>query len=221
MQIRKACRKIWFQESLIVLLPFFLILSCAKPGVYHRVKRGQTLYRISLTYKVPLDEIVDHNKIDDPFSIRTGQRIFIPGAARPLHVPVVKPPSAKKNKILIKPVKGTITGRYRERRRRHYHKGIDIAAPLGSSVVAALSGRVIYAGSGFSGYGKTVMIDHQNGYLTLYSHLKKILTRVGRVVRQNEVIGKVGKTGRATGPHLHFEVRHNEKLVNPLDYMIL
>lgn len=221
MQIRKARGKIRLQEYLILLLSLSAILSCAKAGVYHRVKSGQTLYRISLTYKVPMDEIITYNKIDDPFSIREGQRIFIPGAARLIDVPVIKPPVSGRKRIFIKPVNGTITGRFGERRSRHYHKGIDIGASAGSPVVAALSGKVIYTGSGFSGYGKTVMIDHQNGFLTLYSHLKKILTKAGRRVRQREIIGKVGKTGRATGPHLHFEVRRNEKLVNPLDYMLL
>ncbi len=118
-------------------------------------------------------------------------------------------------------MRGTITGRFGERRRRHFHKGVDIAAPSGTLVVAALSGKVVYAGSGFSGYGKTVIIDHQNGFLSLYSHLRRILTKVGRMVRQRDVIGKVGKTGRATGPHLHFEIRHDERLVNPLEFMIL
>lgn len=221
MQIRKTRREIWFQRQLILFISFLLIVSCAQPGVYHRVKRGQTLYRISVTYNVPLGKIVSYNDIDDPFDIKAGQRIFIPGAVKHLDVPIVKPPVSVKKKIFIKPVSGTITGRFGERRSRHHHKGIDIAAPSGSPVMAALSGKVIYAGSGYSGYGKTVIIDHQNGYMTLYSHLKKILTKVGNSVRQRERIGKVGKTGRATGPHLHFEVRHNEKLVNPVDYLLL
>jgi murein DD-endopeptidase MepM/ murein hydrolase activator NlpD len=86
-------------------------------------------------------------------------------------------------------------------------------------VIAANSGKIIYTGSGFSGYGRMVLIDHQNGFITLYAHLRSINTRRGRVVRKGEIIGKVGTSGRATGPHLHFEVRYHEKLVNPLRYM--
>ncbi|NIS73731.1 MAG: peptidoglycan DD-metalloendopeptidase family protein [Deltaproteobacteria bacterium] len=221
MQIRKAGWKIRFQTTLIIFACALLGSSCAERGVYHRVRKGQTLYRISLTYRVPMNELVAHNGIEDPFDIKTGQRIFIPGATKILHVPVITPSSVAKKRIFIKPVRGTITGRFGERRRRHFHKGVDIAAPSGTLVVAALSGKVVYAGSGFSGYGKTVIIDHQNGFLSLYSHLRRILTKVGRMVRQRDVIGKVGKTGRATGPHLHFEIRHDERLVNPLEFMIL
>lgn len=220
MQIRKAGWEIRFQAILILILGLFFLASCAERGVYHRVKRGQTLYRISLTYKVPLDTVIESNRIDDPFDIKVGQMIYIPGAKEVLDVPVIAPSYGRKDTIFIMPVIGKITARFWEKRRRHFHKGVDISAPSGTTVVAAHSGKVVYVGSGFSGYGKTVIIDHQNGYMSLYSHLKRIMTKAGRFVRQRDIIGKVGKTGRATGPHLHFEIRYNEKLVNPMDFMI-
>lgn len=220
MQIRKARREIWVRPVIAMFVFTGFFLSCAQKGVYHRVRKGQTLYRISLTYKVPLNTITRVNGIDDPFRIKEGELLFIPGASDVLHVPVIKPSAPDKNRIFVRPVHGKITGNFGEKRRRHYHKGVDIAAPRGTPVRAALSGKVVYAGSDYSGYGKTVIIDHQNGFMSLYSHLKKIVASEGKLVRQREIIGTVGKTGRATGPHLHFEIRYHEKLINPMRYMI-
>ncbi len=195
--------------------------GCGPSGVYHRVKRGQTLYRIARTYGVSLEELVEINDIEDPFLIKEGQEIFIPGASKVIDVPATAlPPVRKKGKIFIRPVSGRITGRFWEKRRRHRHKGIDIAAPYGTPVKAAASGKVIYSGSGLRGYGKTVIIDHQNGYITLYSHMSAILVDEGERVDRGEVIGKVGSTGRTTGSHLHFEVRMRDRLVDPLRYFV-
>lgn len=221
MQIRKTRREIWLRSVIALLVSGGLFLSCAQKGVYHRVRRGQTLYRISLTYRVPLNTLTEVNGIDDPFRIKEGELLFIPGASDVLHVPVIKPSAPDKKRIFVKPVHGKITGSFGEKRRRHFHKGVDIAAPAGTPVRAALSGRVVYAGSDYSGYGNTVIIDHQNGFISLYSHLKKIGASLGKPVRQRDVIGTVGNTGRATGPHLHFEIRYHEKLMDPLSYMIL
>lgn len=102
---------------------------------------------------------------------------------------------------------------------REMHPGIDIGAPSGSSIVAAGSGKVIYA-SRRGGYGNTVMIDHGNGVVTLYAHQREggIKVRVGERVSKGERIGTVGSTGYSTGPHLHFEVRVNGKPKNPRSY---
>jgi len=183
------------------------------------VRKGQTLYRIALTYRVSLDELVKYNDIDDPFMIRSGEKIFIPGAVAHKDVPVITPPRGVKRKIFIFPLRGKITGYFGAKRRGHRHKGLDIAAPRGTPVKVANSGRVAYSGAGFSGYGKMILVDHQNGFVTLYAHLQNILTHRGRLVRQGDVIGRVGDTGRATGPHLHFEIRYNDRLVNPLHYL--
>ncbi len=102
---------------------------------------------------------------------------------------------------------------------RRFHTGIDIAAPRKSRVVATAYGRVSYTGRDRGGYGKHVIIDHANGYQTLYAHLARIETKSGKRVKRGQVIGKLGKTGRATRPHLHYEVRRNGKSVNPRPYL--
>ncbi len=98
---------------------------------------------------------------------------------------------------------------------RSFHNGVDIAAPHGTLVGAAREGRVISTGW-MGGYGKTVVIRHDNGYKTLYGHLSRILVRPGQYVTSGKIIGRVGSTGFSTGPHLHFTLWHYEKLINPM-----
>jgi len=98
-----------------------------------------------------------------------------------------------------------------------FHHGLDIAAALGTPVVAAADGRVAYAGW-CGGYGIAVFIWHENGMETRYAHLSGTAVRQGAVVKAGDIIGYVGSTGKSTGPHLHFEVRVGGKAVNPIDF---
>ena len=98
------------------------------------------------------------------------------------------------------------------------HTGIDIAAPTGTPAVAIDNGKVIFAGNQ-SGYGKTLMIQHDDGKVTLYAHNSQLLASVGDRVQKGQVVTKIGSTGRSTGPHLHFEVRINGKHTNPMPYI--
>lgn len=107
------------------------------------------------------------------------------------------------------------------KKRKRPHKGIDLAAPRGSAVMSSHDGVVIYTGSGFKGYGKMVMIesvDARDGgnWATLYAHLDKILVYEGKKVKQGEVVGALGNTGRSSGPHLHFEIRRLNGPIDPL-----
>ena len=104
---------------------------------------------------------------------------------------------------------------------RHHrpHYGIDLAGPKGTPIYSAQDGVVIYTGSGFKGFGKMIMIEGKNGYATLYAHLSKIKVEEGQDVNVGTEIGAMGRTGRATGVHLHFEVRHDRDPVNPMDYL--
>ena len=98
------------------------------------------------------------------------------------------------------------------------HSGLDFKGPTGSNIYAAAQGTVSFAGWK-SGYGKTVEIDHGNGMMTRYAHMSRLGTAVGQVVNVGERIGALGSTGRSTGPHLHFEVRINDRAVNPRPFL--
>ena len=102
---------------------------------------------------------------------------------------------------------------------RRPHPGIDISANLGSPIVAAGAGRVEYAGSR-SGYGRMVEIDHGDGYVTRYAHLGRVRVRAGDRVSRGEVIGEVGRSGLTTGPNLHYEIRVDDRPVNPYRYLL-
>lgn len=103
-------------------------------------------------------------------------------------------------------------------KRRAFHAGIDFRAATGTDVRAAAKGKVIFVGRK-GGFGKMVQIDHGNGLVTRYAHLSRILVNLGDYVDPTAIIGKVGSTGRSTGPHLHYEIRHHGKAVNPSNYL--
>ena len=100
--------------------------------------------------------------------------------------------------------------------KRKPHLGIDLAAGKGTPILASRSGTVIYAGHEFHGYGRMVLIESGEGWAALYAHFDKILVVEGQKVRKGEVIGAMGRSGHATGVHLHFEIRHNRGPVDPL-----
>ncbi len=99
-----------------------------------------------------------------------------------------------------------------------FHSGIDITAPQGSKVRATADGVVVFAGW-YGDYGKTVIIRHPSGYLTLYGHLSKIDVKEGQRVKAGDVVGRVGSTGRSTGPHLHYEVIKDNKPIDPSKFL--
>ncbi|WP_340690589.1 M23 family metallopeptidase [Hydrogenobacter thermophilus] len=99
-----------------------------------------------------------------------------------------------------------------------FHSGIDIEAPIGSKVKATADGVVEFAGRYFD-YGKAVIIRHPSGYITLYGHLSQIDVKEGQKVKAGDIVGRVGSTGRSTGPHLHYEVIKDNRPINPLDFI--
>ncbi|HMY12189.1 MAG TPA: M23 family metallopeptidase [Turneriella sp.] len=122
-------------------------------------------------------------------------------------------------KAFIHPVDGRITSGFGVRRdpfteKHKFHKGIDIACSIGTPVVASAEGTVVFAGSK-KGFGNTIIVEHRNGYRTLYGHLSKYSVKAGTKVKQGQKIALSGMTGRATGPHLHFEVRRQGQPERP------
>ena len=98
------------------------------------------------------------------------------------------------------------------------HKGVDFAGKEGADIIATAAGVVSWAGDRF-GYGKLIEINHGKGLKTRYGHNKKILINAGDVVNKGQVIGRMGSTGRSTGPHVHYEILHNNKQINPINYV--
>ncbi len=117
------------------------------------------------------------------------------------------------------PVQGIITGLFGKWRGGHhyghYHAGVDIAAPVGTNIVVPIDGTVAFVGHK-GGYGRTLIIEHEDGIATLYGHTSEILVSEGEVVKKGQLVAKVGSSGHSTGPHLHYEVRMEGSPVSPL-----
>lgn len=118
---------------------------------------------------------------------------------------------------LLWPASGAVSSNFGPRGNAH-HDGIDIAAPEGTPVRAALDGTVVYVGS-LRGYGKVVILSHEDGLTTVYAHNSKNLVSDGARVRRGTVIASVGQTGRTTGPNLHFEVRKDNRARDPMVFL--
>jgi len=197
-------------------------------GVYHVVERHQTLYRICKTYRVDLKEVASLNRIADPSKIETGQRIFIPGAKKVLKVEIYiddvaaeqpeRANMAYKKLDFIWPVEGKISNPFEETESRR-HQGIDISSPLGTPIKASNAGKVIYSYNGIKGYGNLIILRHSEEYVTVYAHNQVNLVEEGAWAEKGQIIGRVGQTGNATGPHLHFEIRKNNKALDPLLFL--
>ena len=183
----------------------------------HTVKPGETLWSISKMYNVDLNSLAKANSITDTSAIEKGQVLTIPTAQRAPS----RPTSFKQAKTasFAWPVRGTIISRFGENTDGTVNKGMDIRANNGQDVVAAKAGRVVYCDSYFKGFGQTVIVDHMDGYQTVYSYNSDILVKVGDMVRQNEIIAKVGQSGRAQEPMLHFEIRSNGEPQDPIRYL--
>lgn len=201
-------------------------------GVLHKVKRGETIYSIAKKYGLdaaqaqgivnyPFNTFVN----DETFALAVGQDLVVPDGVMPKNdqlpasaIARVLTPNAgavSATGAFVWPTSGVITQRY-----KFYHKAVDIANHGGGNILAADAGKIVVAGwIDNSGYGNRIMIDHGNGYVTLYAHLSLIQVQVGQSVKRGDIIGQMGSTGRSTGTHLHFEVRRGGVLDDPLGYL--
>jgi murein DD-endopeptidase MepM/ murein hydrolase activator NlpD len=183
-------------------------------GIRHTVAKGETLASVSKKYKGDADEIAEYNGLEDG-KLTVGEVIIIPDG-QILPQPTASSASSARTSPLRNaggphldsyytwPVNGGVITQG-----LHGYNGVDIGASIGTGVLASANGVVIVArDSGWNGgYGSYVVIQHDNGTQTLYAHMSAVLVSVGDVVVMNQNIGRVGQTGKATGPHLHFEVR--------------
>jgi murein DD-endopeptidase MepM/ murein hydrolase activator NlpD len=199
-----------------------------RKGAYHVVERHQTLYRICKTYGVDIREVAKQNGITDVNRIQTGQRIFIPGAEKALpveiHIEDVVKETVEREKTALQrmdfiwPVEGKCVSFFEDEVRKR-HQGIDIASPPGVPIKASNSGWVLYSGNMIRGYGNLIILRHSDEFVTVYAHNQVNLVEEGMRVEKGQAIGKVGQTGRASGPHLHFEIRRNNKAVDPMPFL--
>jgi murein DD-endopeptidase MepM/ murein hydrolase activator NlpD len=151
-------------------------------------------------------------------SVKTLPQILHPAegsaAAKAAHTVGTAKETALPKVALIWPVQGEVSRSFAQNTTRR-HDGVDISAPRGTSIQAAADGEVIFSGWGPGGYGRIVILQHQAEVVTIYAHNHDNLVRLGQRVRQGEPIATVGQSGRATGNHLHFEVRHKAIPISP------
>lgn len=205
--------------------------STPDSGFYHTVRSGDTVYSIARRYGVTPVQVVRANGIRDVHAIPIGTRLWIPvdgrrpptGGGNGAGPPGAAPPAAREPLRpraplrLDWPVHGTITSGFGRRHGRS-HDGLDIAAKHGTPIRAAGPGKVIFAGR-LGAYGRMVVIKHEGTYRTVYAHARQLYVKKGQFVERGQRIATVGTSGNATGPHLHFEVRHRDHPVDPAPFL--
>ena len=196
-------------------------------GVVHKVKPGETIYSIAKKYKVDPQKIVNFpfNEFADldTFALRPGQILYVPDGV----IEEKKPSFVAKRRRVFKVQAGTQgSGRFiwpaSGRITQYpiwYHMALDIANRSAPNIIASDGGVVVVSTCLRYGYGCHVVIDHGNGYRTLYAHMSRLYVSVGQRVGKGQAIGKMGSTGRSTGTHVHFEIRRGRRLLNPLNYL--
>jgi murein DD-endopeptidase MepM/ murein hydrolase activator NlpD len=173
----------------------------------HRVRAGETLSGVARSYGFTHQYLACLNDIHDPHLIRVGQSITLPHR-----------PHQPDQLNLDWPLRQGVMSSHFGPRRGHCHDGIDIAAPPKTPVQAAASGRVIFSGR-MRGYGRVIIVQHNQVYSTVYAHHRRNLVSQGQWVKRGAIIGTVGRSGRSTGPHLHFEVRVRDVAHDPILYL--
>jgi LysM repeat protein len=223
----------WLESICFLCLTALLISGCAtapkkepvqppavpkaveKPkGIYHKVSKQESLWRIAKTYNVTLDDIIKANNIPNAAVIEENQLILIPGATEPRKVMVDRPEG--KVDEFIWPLRGRIVSYFNDAKGQHVNRGIDIAAAEGDEVKAARDGKVVLADY-LNGYGYTVIIDHQDGFYSVYAHVADLIVKLNDLVARGTTVGRLAKSGH--NAFLHFEVRKFDQANNPLYYL--
>jgi murein DD-endopeptidase MepM/ murein hydrolase activator NlpD len=182
------------------------------------VKVGQKLFIPGAKVVLPVEPYAplspsEKKKLEQ--SLQTGEPPSPPAEGSRERQDSEKPPWRGKELDVIWPIQGKINSPFGPRG-KGFHGGVDIGSPSYQEVKAAMDGEVILARHTQTGYGKVVILRHDQGFSTIYAHLNVIIAREGEAVRQGQSVGGVGSTGRSTGPHLHFELRHKGRPMDPL-----
>ncbi len=183
----------------------------------HVIVSGDTMSNLAEQYHVSMQDLIEANQDKNPEYLQLGDFLYIPETAITRIAQTEPSRGGYLTSTMIWPIEGKITSSYGWRK-SGFHHGLDIAAQLGTKIHAAEEGTVSFAGYK-SIYGRTVIIDHLNGKQTLYAHAQGICVAKGDKVYRGQVIAAVGMTGNTTGPHVHFEVRQEGKVKNPLSYL--
>lgn len=222
----------------VAALVWVAALGCAsypKHGTQHLLRPGENLYRLSRYYDVPVRDIRRANGIRNVTEVRAGRKLFIPGARKSqpggsLALASVAtmpgPPKTDLRELAQReadlsftwPVSGAVSSRFGQRNGRP-HEGIDIPARKGTRIRAAEAGRVIHSGANLGAYGRVVIIKHAGRYQTVYAHNRRNLVRKGEFVEKGQTIAEVGKSGNASGAHVHFEIRRDRRPLDPSRYL--
>lgn len=187
--------------------------------ITYTVQRGDTLSDLAFAYGTTVNQIMRRNGLADPHQLFVGQRLIIPIISQ-----MTFAGTPRRAQVSFSwPLQGRISSGYGWRnhpinRMRHFHAGLDIAAPYGTPIKAAAAGKVVSAGN-MGAYGLGVVIDHGSGYTSWYGHCSKLLVRVGDNVKSGQQIALVGSTGKSTGPHLDFRIKIGEYPINPLEVL--
>jgi murein DD-endopeptidase MepM/ murein hydrolase activator NlpD len=206
---------------LIILITFTYSCTTMKSGHYVQLKETDSLESLAREFNISKEKIAEQN---EGKSFKPGEWIFIP-LKRGILGNEIESKSFDPSKYLKSgeflwpvPTSSTISSGY-GRRWGKMHEGIDIPSKIGSNIVCASDGVVVYSGNDIGGYGNITVIAHKNGFFSVYGHAKQNLTKEGQRVYKGQVIAQIGMTGRSSGPHLHFEIRKNGEPIDPQGFL--
>ncbi|MBI4355073.1 MAG: peptidoglycan DD-metalloendopeptidase family protein [Candidatus Omnitrophica bacterium] len=199
----------------------------AMPGTYHRVIRGETLWRIAQRYQVEVDDLVSVNRLPNAAQLNAGQLIFVPqlpasreeaASFEAPQRPAALPPTGGPSGDFVWPVRGKVVAPFGARLYGATNRGIDIRGNPSGTVVASRAGRVVFLDARLHGYGRTIILDHGDGLMTVYAGVAESLVALGETVAYRAPIARLGDGAAAV---LHFEIRRNARPQNPHYYLSL
>ncbi len=184
---------------------------------FYTVRENDTLYKVSRFFNVPMNQIVNINNLKPPYRIYKKQKLIIPTerVASREKKQLKTFISNNKKPLFTWPIRGKILKKFGKTKPGQKHEGINIAASKGATVYAAEEGLVVYTGNALKQYGKLILIKHSHGYMTAYAHLDTFIVKKGMRIKKREKIGTAGRTGNVEQTQLHFQIRKNNRVVNP------